>query len=107
MVAHQNSHTACPAMDLRFRQFVDFLQTPLAQIIGSVTMLLVLLVVAYYIVRRFRDRTTEDHSTSNELLTNFREMHHEGDISDAEFRVIKSVLGGKLRQELKDAGEDS
>jgi hypothetical protein len=107
MVARQHSHTTRGPMDQRLRQFADFLQTPLAQIIGSVTMLLVLLVVAYYIVRRFRDRAREDQPTSNELLTNFREMHHEGDISDAEFRVIKSVLGGKLRQELKDAGEDS
>ena len=107
MVARPHNHTVRHPMELPLRQIADFLQTPLAQVIGSVTMLLVLLVVAYYIVRRFRDRAEEDQLTSHELLTNFREMHHEGDISDAEFRVIKSVLGGKLRQELKDAGEDS
>ncbi|MCA9156561.1 MAG: hypothetical protein R3C99_25080 [Pirellulaceae bacterium] len=94
-------------MDVRVRSVIDFLQTPVAQIVLTVTMLFILLVVGYYVVRKFRDQSKEDQLSANDLLTNFREMHDEGDISDAEFRVIKSVLGDQLRQELKDAGGDS
>ena len=42
---------------------------------------------------------------ASDLLTNFQEMRHEGDISDADYRKIKSVLGEQLQRELKD-GKD-
>jgi uncharacterized membrane protein len=81
----------------------EFLTTPLARAVISVAVLLVLLAVGYYLVKSFRDRIDEDRQSSSELLTNFREMHHEGDISEAEFRTIKTVLGRQLQEELKDS----
>jgi uncharacterized membrane protein len=70
------------------------------------TVLLIMLAVAYYLLRRFRDRIGDDRQTASDLLTNFREMHHEGDISETEFRTIRTVLGHKLQQELRDAERD-
>ena len=84
---------------------LDFLRTSAAQAVIWVTVLSVLLVVAYYVLQKFRDRTGDDRESANELMTNFREMHHEGDISDAEFRTIKTVLGPRIRSELKDKGD--
>ena len=84
---------------------LDFLQSPAAQAIIWLTVLLVLLVVACYVVQRYRDRTGDDRPTANELLTNFRDMHHEGDIDDAEFRRLKTVLGPQLQDEVKDNGD--
>ncbi|MEO8497520.1 MAG: hypothetical protein ABI614_20825 [Planctomycetota bacterium] len=52
---------------------------------------------------RFRDNAADDRLTANELLTNFEEMHHQGDIDDAEYRTIKTALGAKLRKELEDS----
>jgi len=84
----------------------EFLTTPIAEAVLWVSVLLMLLAVGYYLVRRFRDRIDDDRPTASDLLTNFREMHHEGDISETEFRTIKTVLGRKLQEELKDAEGD-
>jgi len=82
-----------------------FLTTTPAQVVLWSAVLLILLVVAWYVVQRFRDPAGQDVQQPNELLTNFREMHHEGDINESEFRNIKTSLGGKLRDELSDTGD--
>ena len=84
----------------------EFLATPVASAVLWVAVFLVMLAVGYYVVRRFRDRIDDDRQTASDLLTNFREMHQEGDISETEFRTIKTVLGRKLQEELKDAEGD-
>ena len=84
----------------------EFLSTTTAKAVLWVSVLLIVLAVGYYVMRRFRDRIDDDRQTANDLLTNFREMHHEGDISELEFRTIKTVLGQKLHEELKDADGD-
>jgi len=84
----------------------EFLSTPLAKAVISVAILLVILAVGYYLVRRFRDRIDDDRQTTSDWLTNFREMHHEGDISEAEFRTIKTVLGQKLQEEIRDTEDE-
>jgi uncharacterized membrane protein len=80
----------------------EFLATPTAEAVLWVAVLLIIMAVGYYVARRFRDLTDDDRQTASELLTNFREMHHEGDISETEFRTIKTVLGQRLQQELAD-----
>ncbi len=85
---------------------LEFLTTTTAKAVLWVAVLLVMLAAAYYLVRRFRDRIDDDRQTASDLLTNFREMHHEGDISETEFRTIKTVLGRKLHEELKGAKRD-
>ncbi len=85
----------------------DFLTTPATMAVLWLAVLMIMMAAGYYLVRRFRDRTDDDRQTASELLTNFREMHLEGDISETEFRTIKTVLGRKLQDELKEAdGED-
>jgi uncharacterized membrane protein len=84
----------------------EFLTEPVAATVLWVTVFLVMLAVGYYMVRRFRDRIDDDRQSASDLLTNFREMHQEGDISETEFRTIKTVLGRKLQDELKDAEGD-
>ena len=81
----------------------DFLLTPEAQAVIWSTVLLIVIVIAVFIVGRWRDRMDDDRLEANELLTNFRELHLQGDIEDSEFRDIKSVLGTHLKRELKDA----
>jgi uncharacterized protein YpuA (DUF1002 family) len=86
--------------------FLEFLSTREAQAVLWMAVLAVLLMAAYYLVQKLRDRTGDDHLTSNELLTNFREMEREGDISEAEFRTIKTVLGERLQSEIKDSSDE-
>jgi uncharacterized membrane protein len=84
----------------------EFLTTTTAKAVLWVGVLMVMLAMGYYLVRRFRDRIDDDRQSASDLLTNFREMHHEGDISETEFRTIKTVLGRKLQGELKDSSSD-
>ncbi len=71
-----------------------------------VTVLLMIVAVGWYVVGKFRDRSENDQETSSNLLTNYRELHSQGNLSDAEYRNIKSVLATKLQDELNDSGEE-
>ena len=84
----------------------EILTTTTARAVLWVAVLMVVMAVGYYLVRRYRDRSDDDRQTASDLLTNFREMHHEGDISETEFRTIKTVLGEKLHEELKEPDGD-
>jgi len=44
---------------------------------------------------------------TSELLTNFREMHSKGELTDEEFRTIKAKLSIKLKEELRDSDDTS
>ena len=87
----------------------EFLQSTPAQSVIWFAALLTIGSLGLYIVKLIRQwGDTDDESSSNELLTRFRGMHDEGDISQIEFKRIKSVLGGKLQHELEsnDAEDD-
>lgn len=74
----------------------------LIQAILGLGVLVGLVVAGVLTVQIFRGRVAEKGTTANELLTNFQEMRSRGDIDDADFRKIKSVLGAELHRELKD-----
>jgi uncharacterized membrane protein len=75
------------------------------QLLVWVAVLLGLVIVATLVVQRFRGGAADRGSSASNLLTNFQEMRQRGDISDADYRKIKSVLGDKLQSELND-GKD-
>lgn len=81
----------------------DFLLTTPAQAVIWTTALVIICLIAYYVVERFRDRKDDNHSVTHELLTNFRDLRQQGVIEETEFRDIKTVLGTKLRHELKNS----
>ena len=78
----------------------EFPDTPYAQPIIMVAILFIIMAIGYYLVGRFRDNAEYDRPTASDLLTNFREMHHEGDVDEKEYRAIKTVLGERLQQEV-------
>jgi uncharacterized membrane protein len=82
----------------------SLLRSTEAQAVILLAVLLVLSVVAWYVVARFRDRNSQD-TTASDLLTKFREMHQRGDLNQAEYRTIKGVLAEKIGDELNDGGE--
>jgi len=73
-----------------------------AQIAISVSVLFGLIVVAWLVVQRFRGGAAGEGQPESEMLTKFQEMRQEGDISEAEYRTIKSVLGEQLQRNVKD-----
>ena len=62
-------------------------------------LLLGLVIVATLVVQRFRGSAAEKGARPGELLSNFQEMRERGDISDADYRRIKSVLGDKIQDD--------
>lgn len=65
--------------------------------------LLGLVIVATHLVQRFRGGAAQKGASPGELLTNFQEMRERGDISDADYRKIKSVLGAQLQNKPKES----
>ncbi|MEC9095436.1 MAG: hypothetical protein VX776_02320 [Planctomycetota bacterium] len=64
----------------------------------SLAILVVLIVMAWHVLTNFRGRIDEDIPGANDHLDNFEEIHSKGDISESEFRNIKTVLGEQLHQ---------
>lgn len=88
---------------------VDFLRTPSAQLIIGLASLAILSIIGVYVVRRFRD-SIEDEETTSDLLTKFREMHHEGYLDESEYRTIRTDLDNKLsgrqdQRKTQDSGQ--
>jgi hypothetical protein len=80
----------------------EFLQSTPAQAVIWVAVLLTIGCVGVYVIKQIRQwGDTNSEISPNELLTRFRGMQDEGDISQSEFKRIKSVLGEKLQHELE------
>ncbi|WP_425617983.1 hypothetical protein NA78x_001675 [Anatilimnocola sp. NA78] len=61
-----------------------------------------LVTIAVVVLGKLRGNAQQTEDTASELLSNLQDLRQEGDISDAEYRTIKAVLGAKLQQRLKD-----
>ncbi len=67
--------------------------------------LAILLAVAIYVIGKVRAAPAQHEPTASELMSKFRESHSRGELSDEEFRTIKTTLERQLREELKGDGE--
>lgn len=76
-----------------------------AELVLWAALLAVLLAVAIYVIGRVRGEPAQHEPTASELISKFRELHSKGELSDAEFRTIKTTLAVRLEEELKDNGE--
>lgn len=62
----------------------------------------VLVAIGLVLVRKFRGRSEQTVRDVHEMMTNFRELHRRGGLSDEEFRTIKSKLALEVKAEVKD-----
>lgn len=86
-----------------------FLHSPNGQAVAQTVLwsavLVLIVVLAYFVLVKLRDQSLNDREQPSDLMSNFREMHQKGEISDDEFRNIKTRLAAKLQQGLKDSGD--
>lgn len=75
------------------------------QLVFWTAILAVLLFVAKYVLGKTRPASVQDEPDPHEMLSKFRELHAKGELSDAEFRTIKTTLGARLKEKVKDNGE--
>jgi uncharacterized membrane protein len=81
---------------------LEFLRTTEAQLVVWTVLGAVLVTIGVYVVKKFRDRSGDDQVEASDLLTNFREIHSRGGLSDEEFRTIKARLAARLGREIKE-----
>ena len=78
----------------------EFLGSPLATTIGLLAILAALVAGGVYAIQKVRAGINGKEPPASEWLTNFKELHARGELSDAEYRTIKAMLADRLEQEL-------
>ena len=61
--------------------------------------------VCVYLIGKFRGTYRESDQGSTNLLTNFRELHSQGELSDEEYRNIKAKLATRIREQFNQSEE--
>jgi hypothetical protein len=84
---------------------LEFLATPEAQLVIWTAILASLLVLGIYVIGKFRPGEEKDRFGTSDLITNFRELHALGQLTDDEFRTIKTKLAGRLQEEVPSHDE--
>ena len=79
----------------------EFLARPLVRAGLLFAAIAALTALGAFVVARFRGGKGDDQPSTSELLSKFRELHDQGELSDEEFRSIKANLAQRLEAELK------
>lgn len=85
------------------REWETLLERREARLILTVASLLALVAVGLYVMGKVRGLFRSTEAGSGDLLNNFRDLHSQGELSDEEYRNIKSKLAAKLRAEFERA----
>jgi hypothetical protein len=89
----------------RIAAMLKFLQSAEAQLVLWSAVGVALLVLAFYLIGRFRPGGKRETASASELIAKFRDLHAQGQLDDEEFRTIKTTLAARLSEELKAAKE--
>ncbi len=84
------------------RGMAEFLKDPVVQLVIWLAVFAALVAIAVYVTMRIRAETVQKEPVASEMLSKFRELHGQGDLSEEEFRTIKTTLAEQLQDELKD-----
>jgi uncharacterized membrane protein len=83
----------------------EILNDPIAEIVIWLAVLAVVVAVGFYVIGKIRSDSVQKEPGPSEMISKFRDLHAKGELSDAEFRTIKTTLAARLQEELKDNGE--
>lgn len=81
----------------------DFWTMKEVRLVVNLAALALFVAVGFYLINRIRGRFRQSDGGSSFLLDNFRDLHSGGQLSDEEYRNIKSKLAAQLRDELKQS----
>jgi hypothetical protein len=84
---------------------LEIFDDPIAQVVIWAAAGAALVAVGVYVIKKIRAEVVQQEPTANELLSKFRDLHSKGELSDTEFRTIKTTLAARLQDELKDDGQ--
>ena len=86
---------------------VDFriFEEPIAELVFWAAIGAIGIAVGAYLIGRIRAEPAQQEPDASELMSKFRDLHSKGELTDAEFRTIKTTLAARFEEELKDNGE--
>lgn len=84
---------------------MDFLNNALVQMFIWSTVAVLVFAGGLYLIVKVRSSLRDETSGSSEMINNFRELHDRGELSDEEYRTIKTMLATRLQQELKGSSK--
>ena len=99
--ARLGASSGCFAIGLMER----LLNSDAEQLVIWFAVLATLLAVGVYVVRRVRAAPAQREPSASELLSKCRESHSRGELTDEEFRTIKTTLERRLQEELNGEGQ--
>jgi uncharacterized membrane protein len=70
----------------------------------SFVALVAVCIVASCVIQKVRTGSAKQSQQTSDMLTNFRDLHAEGHLSDDEYRTIRTKLAAQIQQEIKDNG---
>jgi hypothetical protein len=85
----------------------DFLASPYGQITVWGGMGVVLVAFGVYVIRRFPKGADDDKLATSDMMNAFRDLHGTGQLSDDEYRSIKTKLAARLKAELAKPDEEA
>ena len=62
--------------------------------------------IIWYVVEKIRSKSAQKEPSASQWLSKYRELHSKGELSDEEFRTIKTNLALQRHRELNDDGEE-
>ena len=64
-----------------------------------------LIAVGAYVIGRCKHMVYEESSNSNQMMSTFSELHEQGELSDEEYKNIKTRLAAKMQLEARSIGQ--
>ncbi len=82
-----------------------FLEGDEARIVILFATVIIIGLLGAYLIGKIRSKLRETDAGPSDFMTNFRELHSQGDLSDEEYRTIKASLAARLQKQLDKRGE--
>jgi hypothetical protein len=82
-----------------------FWETELEWPILWLAVLAILVAIARYIIGKIRPKAVQKERTISQWLSKCRDLNSQGELSDEEFRTIKTTLVAQLQAELSNNGK--
>ena len=86
-------------------RMAKWLSDPSSELIIWLAVAAMMVAVGVYASKKIRAESVQQEPTASDLLSKFGDLHSEGDLSDSEFRTIKTALAVRLKEEIKDNDE--
>ena len=77
----------------------------LAQATLLFAVIIALTIAGIFVMKKFRGNSGDEVSRTNDMTTTFRELHGRGDLSDEEYRTIKTMLEDQPGMNSSDSGK--